>query len=91
MNKLAKGEGTLGQEVRAPGLISFSIGISSLDASVDVKMLVKLIILGLVGTVVSVPKQGTITTWVTYQCYKATVSSCHRCLINTSVEKMNNI
>ncbi len=28
---------------------------------------------------------------IRHQCRKATVLSCHRCLINTGVEKMNNI
>jgi hypothetical protein len=28
---------------------------------------------------------------IKHQCRKTTVLSCHRCLINTGVEKMNNI
>ncbi len=28
---------------------------------------------------------------IRHQCMKATVLNCHRCLINTGVEKMNNI
>ncbi len=28
---------------------------------------------------------------IRHQCRKTTVLSCHRCLINTGVEKMNNI
>jgi len=31
------------------------------------------------------------TTCITYQCRKTAVLSCHRCLINTGVEKTNNI
>ncbi len=31
------------------------------------------------------------TARIRHQCQKTTVLSCHRCLINTDVEKMNNI
>jgi len=31
------------------------------------------------------------TTHMRHQCRKTTALSCHRCLINTGVEKMNNI
>ncbi len=31
------------------------------------------------------------TTRIRYKCRKVTVLNCHRCLINTGVEKMNNI
>ncbi len=31
------------------------------------------------------------TSHIRHQCRKTTVLSCHRCLINTGVEKMNNI
>ncbi len=30
------------------------------------------------------------TVHIRHQCRKTTVLSCHRCLINTGVEKMNN-
>ncbi len=31
------------------------------------------------------------TACIRHQCRKTTVSRCHRCLINTGVEKINNI
>ena len=31
------------------------------------------------------------TACIRHQCKKTTVLSCHRCIINTGVEKMNNI
>jgi hypothetical protein len=31
------------------------------------------------------------TTHIRHQCRKTTVLSCHRCIINTGVEKINNI